>query len=102
MKSKHLVLALAFASVFVVAGIAWTEYAHRPRDVVLRVDGIHCEYSCAPAVRESVEKLAGVSDVSVSVEEGEVRLTLDGWSKTRLEDITAAVEAAGPDFKVVD
>ena len=101
MKSKRLIVVLAVASVLIAGGIAWTEIAHRPRDLAISVEGMTCE-GCALTVRESIEKLPGVSDVSVSVEDGEVRLTLDGWSKTQLEDISAAVEAAGPDYKVVD
>jgi Cd2+/Zn2+-exporting ATPase len=94
MKSKRWIVVLAVVSVLAVAGIAWTELAHRPRTVVMSVDGMSCE-GCASTVRESIEKLPGVSDVAISVEQGEAQLTLDGWSETTPEEIAAAIEASG-------
>ncbi|MEX2185688.1 MAG: heavy metal-associated domain-containing protein [Pirellulales bacterium] len=94
MNSKRLILPLAVVSVLFAAGIAWTELTHRPRTLDIAVEGMACE-SCASTVRESLEKLPGVSDVAISVEKGEAQLTLDGWSETTPAEVNAAIKAAG-------
>lgn len=94
MNSKRLILSLAVASVLLAAGIAWTEYTHRPQTIVVPVVGMSCE-GCALSVQESLAKLPGASDVTVSVEKAEATLTVDGWSKTTRDDINAAIETAG-------
>lgn len=98
MKSKRLIVGLAVASVLIAGGIAWTEIAHRPRDLAISVEGMTCE-GCALSVRESIEKLPGVSDVSVSVEKGEATFTLDGWSETTPQDIRMAIRESGYDVR---
>ena len=99
MKSKHLVLALAVGSVLLVAGIAWTEYAHRPQTLVIPVKGMSCE-GCAATIRESLERLPGTSDIAISVENAEATVTIDGWSETTRHDVENAIVAAG--YKVGD
>jgi copper chaperone CopZ len=94
MSSKRLILVLATATVLLLAGVAWTEYTHRPRTLVIPVSGMSCE-GCATTIRESLEKLPGVRDVAVSVEKAEARLTVDGWSETTRENVEDAIEAAG-------
>ncbi len=98
MTSKRWILLLAVVSVLIASGIAWTELAHRPRTIVISVDGMSCE-GCASTVRESIEKLPGVSDVAISVERGEAELMLDGWSDTTNANINNAIETAG--YKVI-
>jgi copper chaperone len=94
MKSKQIILALAVASVLLAAGIAWTEYTHRPQTHVVRVEGMSCE-GCAATVRESLEKLPGASDIAISVENAEASVTVDGWSETTHSDVEKAIVEAG-------
>jgi copper chaperone len=94
MKSKNLILALAVASVLLAAGIAWTEYNHRPQTHVVRVEGMSCE-ACAATVRESLEKLPGTSDIAISVEKAEATITIDGWSETTRGDVEQTIVDAG-------
>jgi Cd2+/Zn2+-exporting ATPase len=101
MLSKRIILSLAVVSVLAVAGIAWTELAHRPQEMVFRVDGMECP-SCAARIGEELEKLPGTSEVAVSMENATVTLTVDGWSNTKRDDIKAVIEAAGDEFKILE
>lgn len=85
---------LAVASVLLAAGIAWTEYAHRPQTLVIPVEGMSCE-GCAATIRESLEKLPGTSDIAISVESAEATVTIDGWSETTRDDVEMAIAEAG-------
>ena len=61
----------------------------------IKVEGMKCQH-CVGNTKKALEELAGISNVSVDLEKGEVRF--DG--EAAMEDIRAAVAAKG--FKVVD
>lgn len=92
--SKRFIPVLAAVTLLIVGGVAWTEFTHRPQTLVLPVKGMLCE-GCATTVRESLEKLPGVSDIAVSPTAGEAKLTVDGWSKTTRDDVEKAIRDAG-------
>ncbi|MDA8197091.1 MAG: cation transporter [Actinomycetota bacterium] len=58
---------------------------------IYQVEGMTCGH-CVSAVTEEVEKVHGVSEVLVSLEEKTLRVSGEGYSD---EDVVAAVEEAG-------
>jgi copper chaperone CopZ len=61
-------------------------------ETILRVTGMTCG-GCARHVRDAVGALAGVSDVSVNLTEGAVRVESD--RALDMETVERALEAAG-------
>ncbi len=61
----------------------------------IKVEGMKCRH-CVGNTKKALEALAGISNVSVDLEKGEV--SFDG--EVAMEDIKAAVAAKG--FAVVD
>ena len=58
---------------------------------IYQVEGMTCGH-CVNAVTEEVEKVQGVSEVSVSLDEKTLKVVGDGYSDA---DSVAAVEEAG-------
>ena len=58
---------------------------------IYQVEGMTCGH-CVTAVTEEVEKVQGVSEVSVSLDEKTLKVVGDGYSDA---EIVAAVEEAG-------
>ncbi|MDA8025788.1 MAG: heavy-metal-associated domain-containing protein [Actinomycetota bacterium] len=58
---------------------------------IYQVEGMTCGH-CVNAVTEEVEKVDGVNEVSVSLDEKTLRVMGEGYSDA---DIVAAVEEAG-------
>lgn len=61
--------------------------------VILRIQGMHCG-SCANAIRAYLSTQEGVSEASVSYEEGRAEVSFDP-GKIKEEEIKKAVEEIG-------
>ncbi|WP_426707234.1 heavy-metal-associated domain-containing protein [Corynebacterium auriscanis] len=62
--------------------------------LVFKVEGMSCGH-CEAAVREEVSKIAGVTTISVSAQEGSLRVDEDGTVTP--DAVIAAVDEAGYD-----
>jgi len=62
---------------------------------IIKVEGMKCQH-CVGNTKKALEELAGISNVSVDLEKGEV--SFDG--DAAMEDIKAAIAAKG--FSVVE
>ena len=62
--SKNTLLLLLGLTFIVVGGVVVAEVLARPRDVVLRIEGMHCE-GCMKNLEGSLRKVPGVQKVSV-------------------------------------
>lgn len=60
---------------------------------VLKIEGMSCAH-CQKAVAEALQSLEGVSNVEVSLERGEAKLSYDP-AKVSDQAIKAAIEEAG-------
>jgi mercuric ion binding protein len=64
-----------------------------PKTVTLQVDNMTCA-TCGPTVKKSLARVAGVSDVVVSVEKGTATVTFEDTQAT-VEALVAATTNAG-------
>ncbi len=63
------------------------------REVILPISGMTCA-SCAKAIEKSIQKLAGINEVSVNFASEKAKVVYDS-SKTRISEIKDAVSKAG-------
>ena len=61
--------------------------------VELKVEGMDCQ-GCVKSVTRTLNGVAGVENVDVSLEEGRARVTYDP-AKAKVEDLKRAIERAG-------
>jgi copper chaperone CopZ len=59
----------------------------------IRIEGMTCE-GCAKSVTRTLQAVAGVQDVHVSLADRQAKVTYDP-ARTRVEDLRRAVERAG-------
>lgn len=80
---------LALGSLMVSSGAAIAEQ----RTVTLAVDSMYCE-ACPYMVKKTIEKVSGVSKVTVSFKEKTAVVVFDD-ARTKVEDLTNATTSAG-------
>src|SRR5882724_2134208 len=88
-KSMTKFTGLLALGLLVVSSAAMAE----PRTVVLAVDNMYCE-ACSFMVKKTIEKVSGVSKVTVSFKEKTAVVVFDD-ARAQVKDLTNATTSAG-------